>query len=253
VRRLPLGLALGGLIGLVVKDLDLAAVTPFEGSREALAVIIAVVVAVVWAFGFRRLVAALSAGALALWCLVAFTPLSTLLASGLVRSEAIEPADAVFVSYAALSPGEPARAEARSRLLAGVELVARGKAPIVVVPRGDESRVGALAEVVELLGVAQDKVVPLAAGDNTHEEAVALAQLYREKQWRLVIVVTSPLHSSRMGSCLSREGVNAVLAPSTETRFDVFDLSRASDRIDAFGSVIHEQVGRLVYRLRGWS
>ena len=253
VRRLPLGLALGGLVGLVVKDLDLAAVTPFEGSREVLAVIIAVVVAVVWASGFRRPVAALSAGALALWCVVAFTPLTTLLASGLVRSEAIEPSDAVFVSYAALPPGEPARVEARGRLLAGVELVARGKAPLVVVPQGDELRVGALGEVLELLGVAQDKVVPLAAGDNTHDEAVALAGLSRERQWRLVIVVTSPLHSSRMGSCLSREGVNAVLSPSTETRFDIFDLTRAADRIDAFGSVIHEQVGQLVYRLRGWS
>jgi uncharacterized SAM-binding protein YcdF (DUF218 family) len=236
-----------------VKDLDLAAMTPFEGSREVLTVLVALAVGVAWAVGVRRLVAALSAGSLALWCVVAFTPLCPALANGLVRSEALEPADAIFVSCAGLSAGEPARAEQRSRLLAGVELVARGKAPLIVVPEGDASQASAVSDLMEVLGVEPDKLVPLSAGHNTHEEALALARLYRERRWRLVIVVTSPLHSSRMGSCLSREGVSALLSPSLETRFDVLDLSRASDRIAAFGSVIHEQVGRLVYRLRGWS
>ena len=253
VRRFPLGLALGGLVGLVVKDLDLAALTSFEGSREVLAALIALALAVCWAVGLRRLTAGVAAGAMALWCVVAFTPLCPVLAAGLVRSEVIEPADGVFVSFAALSPGELTRAEERSRLLRGVELVARGKAPCIVVPEGDASRAGAVAEVMQMLGVGPDKLIPLVAGHNTHEEAVALARLYREKQWRLVIVVTSPLHSSRAGACLSREDVRALLSPSQETRFNVLDLSRAADRIGAFGTVIHEQMGRFVYRLRGWN
>ncbi len=253
VHRLPLGLALGGLVGLVVKDLDLAALTSFEGSREVLAVLIAIALAVGWAAGLRRLAAGLAAGSMALWCVVAFTPLCPALASGLVRSEVIEPADGVFVSFAALSPGELARADERSRLLRGAELVARGKAPFIVVPEGDASRASATAEVMQILGVGSDKLIPLTAGRNTHEEAVALAGLYREKKWRLVIVVTSPLHSSRAGACLSREDVRALVSPSQEGRFNVSDLSRAADRIGAFGSVIHEQMGRFVYRLRGWN
>ncbi len=251
LRRLPSGLALGGLVGLVVKDLDLAALTPLEVSREVLVVLVTLVVAAAWAVGLRRSTAALAAGAMALWAIVAFTPLCPALATGLLRSEALEPADAVFVSLAGLSPGEFARAEARNRLLHGVELVSRGKAPLLVVPEKDPAH-AAVAEVMEILRVSSDKLLLLPAGRSTHEESLALSRLYHERQWHLVVVVTSPLHTSRAGACLSRQEVRALLSPSEETRFDVFDLSRATDRIGAFGSVIHEQMGRFVYRLRGW-
>jgi uncharacterized SAM-binding protein YcdF (DUF218 family) len=248
--QLPLGVALGALVGLVVKELDLAALTPFEGSREALAVLIALACAAAWVVGLRRTLAAACGGLLLLWLVVAFTPLCPALAAGLVRSEVVEPADAVFVSGAALSPGELARGERRSRLLLGTELVARGRAPLLVVPQA-EAASGDVAEVMQLLGVGPEKLVTLSGG-SSHEEAVALSRLYRDRQWRLVTVVTSPLHSSRMGAVLAREGVNAVITPSQETRFEAPELPRAADRIAAFGSVIHERMGRLVYRLRGW-
>ena len=253
LRTFPLGLALGSVVGLVVKDLDLAALVSFDGSREGLAALIAFGVAALWTFGLHRLVGTTVAGALALWALVAFTPVCPWLANGLVRNELVEPADAVFVSFAALSSGELAHAEERSRLLRALELVARRKAPLVVVPEGDAARLTATREVMQILEVGPDKLISLPAARNTHEEAVALARVFRERQWRLVIVVTSPLHSSRAGACLAREHVAALLAPALETRFDVEDLSRAADRINAFGSVMHEQVGRLVYNLRGWS
>jgi uncharacterized SAM-binding protein YcdF (DUF218 family) len=252
-RRLPLGLALGGLVGLVVKDLDLAALTSFGGSREVLAVLIALGIGVGWAAGLRRLIAVLVGGSMALWAIVAFSPLCPALAAGLVRSEAVEPADAVFVSFAALSPGELAHAEERSRVLHAVELVARGKAPLLVVPEKDAGRASDVAEVMQILGVGREKLLVLPAGHNTHEEALALGQLFHERKWRLVVAVTSPLHSSRAGACLAREDVRVLLSPSLETRFDVSDLRRAADRIGAFGSVIHEQMGRFVYRLRGWA
>jgi uncharacterized SAM-binding protein YcdF (DUF218 family) len=249
---MPLGLALGGFVGLVVKDLDLAAMTPFEGSREALVVLVALAVGLAWAFVSRWLVRALCAGAMLLWCVVAFTPLCSAMARGLLRSDALEPADAVFVSFAALSPGETAAAEVRSRLLAAGDIVARKQAPVVVVPEGAVPRTSTVSEVMGLVGVGREAIIPLPAGDNTRAEAVALGRLYRERQWRLVIVVTSPLHASRIGSAVSREGVSVVVAPSPETRFDLHGMDRAADRIAAFGSVIHEQVGRVVYRLRGW-
>ena len=106
---------------------------------------------------------------------------------------------------------------------------------------------------MQLLGVDTDKLVTLRRAGNTREEVVALARLARERGWKQLIAVTSPLHSSRLAGCLSREDVRAVISPSQETRFDPKSLSRASDRISAFGSVIHEQVGSFVYRLRGWS
>jgi uncharacterized SAM-binding protein YcdF (DUF218 family) len=159
----------------------------------------------------------------------------------------------VFVSFAALSPGETSRAEQRSRLLLGAELVARGKAPLLVVAEGDATRSSDVAELMQLLGVGREKLLTLPGARSTHEEALALARVFRERKWALVTVVTSPLHSSRASACLSREGVTALLAPAQETRFDVVGLRSAADRIGAFGSVIHELMGRFVYRLRGWA
>jgi uncharacterized SAM-binding protein YcdF (DUF218 family) len=252
LARLPEGLALGAFLGLVVKDLDLAALTPFEGPREALVVLVALAAAASWLAGLRRTLLTACLVAVALWAVVAFTPLCPALASGLVQSEVVEPSDAVLVSAAALSPGEPARGELRSRLLRGVELVARGKAPLLVVFQGEAMRAEDAAELMELLGVGAEKLVTLPGGGSTHDEAVAVARLSRERSWRLVAAVTSPLHSSRMGAALVRQGVNVVLVPSLETRFDALSLGRASDRVAAFGTVIHEQMGLLVYRLRGW-
>jgi uncharacterized SAM-binding protein YcdF (DUF218 family) len=134
-----------------------------------------------------------------------------------------------------------------------VELVARRRAPLMVVPGGDPARLGVVTEVMQLLDVGADRLVTVPFCRNTHEEALALGRLYRERGWRLVIVVTSPLHSGRAGACLARENVRALLSPSEETRFDLENLSRAADRINAFGSVIHEKMGRFVYDLRGWS
>ncbi len=253
MRRVPQGLALGSLVGLVGKDLDLAALTPYDGSRETVVVLVALAVATVWALGLRRMVVALAAGTALLWLLVAFTPLSATLADGLVLDEVVEPGDAVFVSAAALPPGEAGRAEGRSRLLRGVELAARGKAPLLVVPEGNPATEETVTEIMQMLGVGKGRLMVLSTVPNTRQEVLALARLYEEQGWTQLIVVTSPLHSSRLAACLSRENVRALLAPSRETRFDLRNLDRASDRIAAFGSVIHERLGRFVYGLRGWS
>jgi uncharacterized SAM-binding protein YcdF (DUF218 family) len=93
-------------------------------------------------------------------------------------------------------------------------------------------------------------VVPPAK--NTREEALTLAALYRERGWKLVLVVTSPAHSRRAASALEREGVEVVSSPSRETRFDLQSLDRWSDRLRAFGTLIHERMGLWVYYRRGW-
>jgi uncharacterized SAM-binding protein YcdF (DUF218 family) len=251
--QLPLGASLGGLVGLVVKDLDLPALASLHGPREPMVLGLALAIGLLWAFGFRRTVASLTLAASALWCLVAFSPLCNALADGLVRREVPEAADAVFVSFAALSPAEPSAAEASSRLLHGVELVARAKAPLLVVPgSGDGSTITAAREMMERMSVPPDRVLATARAYTTREEAIALGRLFHERGFKLVLVVTSPIHSKRLSASLVPQGVAFVVSPSLETRFDLQDLSRAHDRIGAFGSVIHELMGLWVYRLRGW-
>jgi uncharacterized SAM-binding protein YcdF (DUF218 family) len=64
--------------------------------------------------------------------------------------------------------------------------------------------------------------------------------------------VTSPTHSRRAALALEREGVDVVSSPCRETRFDLETLDRPGERLMAFGSLIHERLGLLYYRWRGW-
>jgi uncharacterized SAM-binding protein YcdF (DUF218 family) len=101
------------------------------------------------------------------------------------------------------------------------------------------------------LGVAGE---PLVAGraETTREEALAVGSLAREKGWKLVLVVTSPIHSRRASAAFEKEGVTVVSTPSMESRFDLDNLDTSVDRLTAFGSVIHERLGIWVYARRGW-
>ena len=68
-----------------------------------------------------------------LWSVVAFTPLTSWLAEGLVRRDRVEAADAVFVFASRVQEDGDPTSDAMSRLLKGVELVAAGHAPRLVV------------------------------------------------------------------------------------------------------------------------
>ena len=116
-----------------------------------------------------------------LWCVVAITPLSAWLSHGLTRNEAVEPADAVFVSFSSLRPGAQGPAEVRNRLFHGLALLARGKAPRLLLCESAEVPGVAIArEMMEAAGVTTELVV-LPRAENTRDEAQAVATLARSR------------------------------------------------------------------------
>jgi uncharacterized SAM-binding protein YcdF (DUF218 family) len=247
------GAGVGALAGLLLRDLDLPALVSYDGQREPLVVTAAFLGAVLAGFGLRRLVSLATLGLAALWCLVAFTPVSSWLSHGLTRSELVEPADAVFVSLSSLRPGADRFAEARNRLLYGVDLVARGKAPqLLLAETTGIDGVAMARQLAESAGIATDKVSVAGRAENTREEALAMGKLFKERGHKLILLVTSPIHSRRASAALEKEGVTVVSTPSAETRFDLVTLNTWGDRLAAFGSVMHERLGLWMYARRGW-
>ena len=246
------GCLLGALAGFVMRDLDLPALVSFAHPQEPLIVLAALLGALI---GVTRLRGALAGSTLALgvvWGAVAFTPFASRLAQGLVRREIAESADAVFVSFAGLRPGAQRTSEAQNRALHGVELLALRKAhQLVVVESSLLQGVAMVRELRERLGVEGDLVVA-GRGDTTREEAVAVAAAARERSWKVLLVVTSPIHSRRACAALEKEGVTVVSSPSVDSRFQVDELDTSSERLAAFGSVIHERLGTWIYMRRGW-
>ena len=121
------------MAGFVVVDLNLPSLVSFFGDRSYLLLVIAAICGLGWLTPLRRLVVAGTLLLVALWLSVCFTPLASRLADGLVRRDAIENADAVFVFASRIQEdGEPTT-DAMSRLLKGIELMAAGRAPWLVV------------------------------------------------------------------------------------------------------------------------
>jgi len=252
--RLGVGLTAGALAGLIVADLGLPALISWNGDRSYLVPAAAVLGALLWLTPLRRATGAAVALLGVLWAVVAFTPVTPRLADGLVRRDRVEAADAVFVFASRIQEDGDPTTDAMSRLLKGVELVADGRAPRIVVsevppPAGPyaplaRAWVAAFAPRAEVLGIGRIR--------NTHEEAVAVARLFRERGWSRVLAVTSPTHTRRAAAVLEKEGLVVFAVPAVETRFDLERLHRPGDRREAFSAVAHERVGLLVYRRRGW-
>jgi uncharacterized SAM-binding protein YcdF (DUF218 family) len=247
-----MGAALGALAGFIIRDLDLPALVSYEYSREPLVFAAAALGGLLAVTRLRALLVGATAALALLWCIVAVTPVSAWLSHGLTRSEAVEPADALFVSLSSLRPGAQGPAEVRNRLFHGLALLARGKAPrLLLCESGEVHGVAIARELMDAAGVTTELVV-LPKADNTREEAQAVATVARSRGFKLILLVTSPIHSRRASAALEKQGLTVVSSPSTETRFDLASLSTWNDRLAAFGTVIHERLGLWVYARRGW-
>jgi uncharacterized SAM-binding protein YcdF (DUF218 family) len=255
-RRMGVGLAVGALGGGVLLDLDLPGLVFMDEDSWVCVLAGAIVGALLWLTPARRLVGWAVALLAVLWAAVAFTSLIVWLEDGLVRKDPLRAADLVYVFGASVQSNGDPTAEAMSRLLKGIELLAEGQAPLLVVPElpppGGFGYLALARRWAETFA-PRGRVLALEGPDvNTHDEALALARLCRERGWKRVLAVTSPLHTRRASATLERAGLEVISVPSIETRFDLAQPNSPGDRRPAFVPIVHERIGLLVYRHRGW-
>ena len=253
-ERLAPGLAVGAVAGFVVGDLNFPTLLSLPSERGYLFAGSALLGLLLWRGMLRHVVALGTALLVLLWLAVSFTPLTARLADGLVRRDAIADADAVFVFASKMQQDGDPYTDATSRLLKGVELVAAGRAPYLVVsevpaPTGSHA---ALARAWLAAFARRGEVVDIGEITNTHDEAVELARLCHERGWTRILAVTSPTHTRRAAATLEKQGLVAISVPSVETNFDLETLPLPGERRRGFWTVAHERVGLYVYHRRGW-
>jgi uncharacterized SAM-binding protein YcdF (DUF218 family) len=244
----------GALAGFVIIDLGLPSLFSYWGDRSGFVAGGALVAAALWLTPLRRLAAVAVGLLLALWLAVAYTPITRSMAKGLVRSDPVQAADAVYVFGSRIQDDGDPTTDAMSRLLKGVELVADGRAPHLVVPEIKDmpGRYTPIAQEWVRTFAPKGDVLTIGPITNTRGEAVALEALFRERGWLRVLAVTSPLHTRRAAATLEAQGLEVIAVPAVETDFDLETLDSARDRRASFGGLVHEWVGLFVYAQRGW-
>jgi len=251
------GALAGGLIGMVAKELELALLVSYWGDTTVLAALAFGAGGALGLSSYRSWLRRAALTLCLLWAIVAFTPLTHWMASTIERRDPLERADAVFVLASALQRDGELGTSSMARLLRGLEILGEGWAPRLILSELPEPRprYEAIArQTMERLGLEQE-ILTVGPVRNTHDEAVEVGALFRERGYERLVVVTSESHSRRASAALESQGVTVTAQPASENAFDVQNLFRigsSDDHVTAFGPLAHEYVGLFYYRVRGW-
>jgi uncharacterized SAM-binding protein YcdF (DUF218 family) len=246
------GFLLGTLLGFGALELMRGAI-PAIGT-DILVPIMGICGALIGAVGAQRLLWVISTGLVAILLIVGYTPLVPALMPSLIRSDPLRNAPAVVVLAAAFRTDGELSAATQARLLHGYEVMAQGYAPRLVITRlGDppRSNLAAARRQMEQLGLhfPVDEVGPT---QNTHDEAVAVARLARQRCWERVILVTHPWHMRRAAGLFDKVGLQVICSPCPEREYEINSLDSLNTRLKAFRDWAHEAIGLAIYRRRGW-
>lgn len=152
------------------------------------------------------------------------------------------------------------------RLYKAALLYRAGKAQQVVVSGGTQSEGGnevssQAAAARELLigwGVPAPAILLEAESQNTHENAVFSRRLFKAAGKPKILLVTSAMHLPRAGVIFRREGFDVVAFPADfKSGWGDSDwlskLLPGAGNMESAGGALHEYLGMLVYKLRGWA
>ena len=207
------------------------------------------------------------------------TPLSNNLLSTLEQPyfrkslETVPVCDAVVVLGGALKKHagveEPLgfdASDSSDRFLAGIHLIKRGKATNLVLGGGSfgsaqnkQSESKVLSTWVESWQLIDATVHQLGICANTREEAVRVAEMVKKFNWTRLILVTSAAHMRRAESVFKSSGVDVIPVacdfqgyPKRGSFLDRWRVLPSSGRFITMKNYLHEKVGWLYYRSRGW-
>ena len=205
----------------------------------------------------RKSLPIVTGGLVLLTLLIAHTPLMLSLMARWQRSDALPPG-AVFPAVVVLSShvqkAQTLDAQAQARTLRAYELLRTGQAERIIVTEAALDY-GSQAPLVRAqmhtldLNYPLDTVGPVL---NTHDEALAVATLAKQRGWKRVLLVTTGWHMRRSAAVFEGAGMAVTCVPSAEGNYDVNVLEGPWDRLAAFRDWLHEVIGYQMYRWRGW-
>jgi uncharacterized SAM-binding protein YcdF (DUF218 family) len=188
--------------------------------------------------------------------------------------EALPACDAIVVLGGGATPsrfeaGRVRFTRSMDRIAMGIHLARSNKARVLVIGGGGGELDGVLQceadlvmERLKFWGVTQSppefEIVSLGINANTHDEAVKVAALCKDRNWKRVLLVTSAFHMSRAVATFQTAGVNVEPVPCNFLTSLSVDPGRQGVFLptgaggEKMMTVIHEKGGWWIYKRRGW-
>lgn len=177
-------------------------------------------------------------------------------------------ADAIVLLGGDVGIPVPPRTESQlhgNRLLHAFRLFEAGKAPLIIVTGGNvfpqeglDAEAAYSKTILVGWGVPDDVILTETKSRNTRQNALYSHQILAAQGVDRILLVTNAFHMPRADAVFRQAGFEVVPSPSS---FSVTDYRRPKllDWLPSLGNlgkaqaVMHEKLGLLVYRLRGWT
>lgn len=151
-----------------------------------------------------------------------------------------------------------------NRVLHAYRLYKARKAQLIIISGGNvfpqggvQSEAFYTAKVLREWGIPGEVILIEGRSRNTYENALETRKILKDKQIDKILLVTSAFHMPRALATFRTAGIDAVPSPSSYSIAD-YTRPRILDWVPSVGNlvrmqaVIHENLGILVYRYRGW-
>lgn len=148
------------------------------------------------------------------------------------------------------------------RLLFAAGLYHAGKAPVILIsgggPEGRATEAAMTGEILRVMQVPESAMLLEQTSRNTYDNAVFSEPMLTERGWDRILLVTSAFHMRRAVALFEARGVTVIPAPTDHHISDMLEERYWLDRLPSLSGLIvthyaiHEFVGYLVYRWRGW-
>ena len=152
-----------------------------------------------------------------------------------------------------------------NRLIHAYRLYRAGKAPVILISGGNVFPQEGLdpeafysRRLLEEFGVPSDAILLESDSRNTHENAVRTRKILGAIGIDQILLVTSGFHMKRAVLTFEKSGFDVIPSPSGISVVD-YAQPRLLDWWPSLGNLkraqilIHEKIGLMVYRIRGWT
>ena len=185
---------------------------------------------------------------------VAFTPLTAYMLKPLEAKEDIRKVDVIVVLSGGIDRGRYLSLVSSQRMVRGVQLYFEGRAKKIlfsggIPPNKGVAEAAIMAQEAKRFNIPAEDILVDKRSQSTHEKVVEVKKMTEALRWKSILLVTS--YSQMKRSLMAFEDAGFKVYPAPADPYEKY-ADGPLERLGLFKELIHEYVGIIYYKFRGW-